>query len=249
MTSNFYDKVAKKFGEYHTNAQYVKECPDEDPESVFKSKLLEVAAPGKIALDVGCADGRFTLSIASYFKKIIAIDISKEMLMSAKNLQKKKGIKNVEFQEQDAKHTAFKDESFNIVYNRRGPSNYAEAYRLLKSGGCHLQIDIGEKDTQEIKEAFGRGQGFGKENELRLNKDIEKLKSIGFDVVYAKEFHYSEFYLTYQDLDLFLQGVPIFEDFDSEKDRRLLEKYVAKYESKKGIQLQRHRVVTVSKKS
>ena len=249
MTGNFYDKVAKKFGEYHTRARYIKECIDEDPEVVFESKLFEVATPEKIALDVGCADGRFTLSIASYFRKIVAIDVSKEMLKSAKNLQQKKRVKNVEFEEQDAKHTTFKDESFDVVYNRRGPSNHKETFRLLKLGGCHLQIDIGEKDCQEIKKVFGRRQGYGQKDESRLKKDVEKLKTIGFDIVYAKEFFYSEFYPTYQDFDLFLQGVPIFEDFDSKKDRKFLEKYVSKYSHKKGIQLQRHRVVTVSKKS
>jgi len=42
--------------------------------------------------------------------------------------------------------------------------------------------------------------------------------------------------------------VPIFEDFDSEKDRKLLEEYVAKFKTENGIRFPRHRVVIVAKK-
>ena len=70
MKNNFYDKVAKKFGGYHTDARYPKEYPNGDPEKVFKEKLLELSGKNKVVLDVGCADGRFTLSIASNFIKL-----------------------------------------------------------------------------------------------------------------------------------------------------------------------------------
>jgi ubiquinone/menaquinone biosynthesis C-methylase UbiE len=248
MSSDFYDKVAKKFGGYYTPDKHTTEYPDEEPEKVFKEKLLELSGKDKIALDVGCADGRFTLSIAPYFKKIIAIDLSGWMLETAKKLQKEKRIENVSFEEQDAHHTTFPDASFDVVYSRRGPSDFMESYRLLKQGGYFVEIDIGEKDCQEIKEIFGRGQGFGEWGNPRTERDKQGLKKAGFEVIFAKEFFYNEYYASYKDLDLFLQGVPIFEDFDSEKDRKFLEDYVAKFQTEKGIKLPRHRVITVSKK-
>lgn len=73
MSNNFYDKVAKKFGGYHTPSKHTTEYPNGEPEKVFKDKLLELSGKDKIALDTGCADGRFTLSIAPCFKKIVAI--------------------------------------------------------------------------------------------------------------------------------------------------------------------------------
>lgn len=92
MSYKFYDKVAKKFGDYgSTGSMRTKECLDREPEDVFKEKLLKESSKDKIALDVGCADGRFTLSIAPNFKKIIAIDLSEGMLSSARKLQKEKG--------------------------------------------------------------------------------------------------------------------------------------------------------------
>jgi len=249
MSYKFYDKVAKKFGDYgSTGSRRTKECLDREPEDVFKEKLLDLSEKTKVALDVGCADGRFTLSIAPNFKKIIAIDLSKGMLQAAKRLQRQKKVKNVSFEIQDAYKTTYESSNFDVVYSRRGPSSFPEAFRLLKSGGYFIEIDIGEKDCQKLKEIFGRGQGFGKWDKPRLDKDRYGLERAGFKVIFAKEYFCNEYYVSYHDLDLFLQGVPIFEDFDSEKDRQLLEKYAAKFNTEKGIKLPRHRVVTVSTK-
>ena len=248
MTTNFYNKVAKKFGDYHTDAKYTKEYPSGDPEEVFKEKLLELGDKNKIVLDVGCADGRFTLSIAPHFQKITAIDLSTGMLDAARKLHKEKGVENVSFEEQNASKTTYADDSFDLVYSRRGPTPFSEFYRLLKSDGHFVGINIGEKDCQDIKEIFGRGQGFGQWNASRLEKDKQELKNAGFEVIYAQDYFCDEYYASYEDLDLFLQGVPIFEDFDSEKDKKFLEEYVAKFKTEKGIRFPRHRVVIVAKK-
>ncbi len=248
MTKNFYNKVASKFGKYHTGAKYTKEYQDKDPEKVFKEKLLELSGKSKIALDVGCADGRFTLSVAPYFQKIVAIDLSAGMLDAARKLQAKEDVKNVSFEEQNAKKTTYENGAFDIVYSRRGPTPFIEFYRLLKSGGCLIGINIGEKDCQEIKEVFGRGQDYGEWDSSRLKKDKKKLEEVGFEVVFSQDYFYVEYFTSYEDFDLFLQGVPIFEDFDSEKDRKFLEEYVAKFGTEKGIKFPRHRVVLVAKK-
>lgn len=248
MSSNFYDKVAKKFGDYHTaHHKHITEYPNGDPEKLFKEKLLELAGKDKVALDVGCADGYFTLSVAPHFKKIVAIDLSKGMLKAAENLQKEKGIKNVSFEYQDIRKIPYKDLSFDVVYNRRGPQDFPQFFRVLKNGGYYIEIRIGENDARALKEIFGRGQGYGQWQSV-LKEDTRELEKSGFKVIYAKEFSYDEYYPSYRDLDLFLQGVPIFEDFGSEKDRKLLQEYVASFQSLKGIRLPRHRVVTVSRK-
>lgn len=249
MTTNFYDKVAKKFGGYHTPHKHITEYPNGDPEKVFKKKLLELSGQDKTVLDVGCADGRFTLSIAPHFQRIIAIDLSSGMLDAARKLQKEKDIENVSFEEQDAGKTTYTNNTFDVVYSRRGPTPFAEFYRLLKSSGYFVGINIGEKDCQEIKEIFGRGQGFGQWNSSRLEKDKQELKNAGFEIVFAQDYFYDEYYASYEDLDLFLQGVPIFEDFDSEKDKKYLEEYVTKFKAERGIKFPRHRVVTIARKS
>jgi len=250
MDSKFYDKVAKKFGSYHTDSSCISEYPDHDPELVFKEKLLEMSGKDIDALDLGCADGRFTLSIAPHFKQVVAIDMSEGMLSAAKKFQKKSTLSHVIFKRMNADHTDFSDESFHVVWSRRGPTPYKEIYRLLKKGGNYIEIDIGEKDCHAIKEVFGKGQNYGDwEKESYLSKIQNEAKNIGYEVVYMKDFIYAEYYASYYDLDLFLQGVPIFEDFDSEKDKNLLETYVYKFQRDKGILLERHRVVCIFRKN
>lgn len=250
MVNCFYDKIAKKFGGYGygTSPQYKSEYPAGEPEKVFKEKLLGLSSKDKIALDIGCADGKFTISVAPFFQKIYGIDISKVNLDIAKSHNDDERSKNVEYSLQDAKHTSFDDSFFNLAYCRRGPSYYEECHRVLKIKGYYLEIGIGEEDTIELKKIFGRGQGYGKWGKSKLNENLKKLQELGFKVVFAENYHYFEYYPSYEELDLFLQGVPIFEDFDSEQDREVLKKYVETFTTDKGIQLSRHRLVMVVQK-
>ena len=252
MSQNFYDKVAKKFGGYGygkgVKAQYKGEYPTDNPEKIFKEKLLELSSKDKIVLDIGCADGKFTLSVAPFFKKVYGIDTSKVNLDIAKSHGDDERSTNVEYSLQDASHTLFEDSFFDIAYCRRGPSYYEEYRRILKANGYYLEIGIGEMDTVELKKIFGRGQGYGKWDKSTLSENLIKLKALGFKVVFAENFHYFEYYPSYKEIDLFLRGVPIFEDFDSEKDKVSLQKYVKQFSTDKGIQLSRHRLVMVVQK-
>ena len=250
MSKNFYDRIAKKFGGYGygTGAKYKSVYPSGDPEKYFKEKLLKLSSKKKTALDIGCADGKFTLQIAPFFKKVYGIDTSKVNLDIAKSVNKNKKVKNVQYFLQNAGNTSFKRKTFDLAYNRRGPSYYKEYNRILKPKGYYLEIGIGERDTIELKKIFGRGQNYGKWNNSRLEEDIKELEKIGFEIVFAKNYYYFEYYPSYEAMDIFLQGVPIFEDFDSEKDRLLLQKYVKKYTSGKGIEVSRHRIVMVVQK-
>jgi len=250
MSENFYDKIAKKLGGYGygISPQYTSEYPTGDPENIFKKKLLGLGSRDKIALDIGCADGKFTLSIAPFFQKVYGIDTSKINLDIAKSHSSDPRSENIEYLLQDANQTSFKDSFFDLVYCRRGPSCYVEYRRVLKTSGHYLEIGIGEMDTIELKKIFGRGQNYGKWDTSILDINLKELQAIGFKVIFAENFHYFEYYPSYEELNLFLQGVPIFEDFDSERDKVALQKYVKKFSTDKGIQLSRHRLVMVVQK-
>jgi len=252
MVNNFYDKVAKKFGGYgYGNGRkptYKSEYPAGDPEKIFKEKLADLGSKDKIALDIGCADGKFTLSVAPFFQKVFGIDTSKVNLDIAIGNGEDERSKNVEYSLQDASHTSFENSFFDIAYCRRGPSNYEEYYRILKTNGYYLEIGIGEEDTIELLKIFGRGQGYGKWSKSKLDKNLKKFQALGFKVIFAKNYHYFEYYPSYEELDLFLQQVPIFEDFDSEQDKVVLHRYVKEFTLDKGIQLSRHRLVMVVQK-
>ena len=126
MSKDFYDKVAKKLGGYGygISPQYEKEFPAGDPEKIFKEKIIELSSKDKTALDIGCADGKFTLSIAPPFQKIYGIDTSKVNLGIAESHSDDERSKNVEYSLQDASNTSFNDSFFDLAYCRRGPSYY-----------------------------------------------------------------------------------------------------------------------------
>lgn len=248
MFQDFYDKVAKKFGNYTTPAKYIQEFSSGEPDKIFKQRLLKLSGKEKTVLDSGCGDGRFTLAIAPYFGKVIGNDTSKLMLKSAVKLQKGKGIKNIEFIQKNTRDLHYPSNYFDVIYARRAVAIYSLFHRILKPGGYFLSIDIGEKDTKDIKLVFGRGQSYGKWDASALKKNVAEIKRAGFEIIYAKDFYYNEYYLSCDDLDIFLQGVPIFEDYSSEKDRTHLEEYVKKFQKKKGVNLPRHRIVLIAKK-
>lgn len=249
--ANFYDRVAKKFGGYAfgTNKpKYTSEYTDGNPEDVFKAKLISLAGRDQNVLDIGCGDGKFTFEVAENFQHIQGIDNSEELIKIALSKKEELDIDNVDFKLEDARKISFPDETFDIAFCRRGPSSYREYYRVLRKGGYYLEIGIGEQDCADIKKIFGRGQNYGGWNQSRLAMDKEEFIKIGFKIIYTEDFFYKEYYDSIDELDNFLQGVPIFEDFDSEKDRANLEMYCTKFQTDKGVLLPRHRIVYVIQK-
>jgi ubiquinone/menaquinone biosynthesis C-methylase UbiE len=251
MSIGFYNKVAKKFGGYSygtNNPEYITEYSEGEPEADFKKHILDFSGKVKSALDVGCGDCKFAFSIAGNFREIVGIDNSKELLKVAKSKQKELKNRNIKYFQTDANKLNFEKESFDLAFSRRGPTPYRKIYRVLKPGGVFIVIGIGEKDTMDLKVTFGRGQSYGKWNKSKLMETQSEVEKIGYEVIYAKDYFYDEYYKTYKDMDIFLQGVPIFENFDSQKDNTFLKKYADKYKTEKGINLPRHRVVFVFRK-
>lgn len=247
-TKDFYDAVAARFGEYRTPARHTADYPAGDPEAVFEWHLRASADPTKRALDVGCGDGRFTLAMADAFREIVGIDRSAGMLAVAGRRRREHGVANVRFVRAEAQTAPFRDRSFAVVYSRRGPTPYDELARLLEHGGSCLHVGIGERDARELKEVFGRGQGFERRHTSWLAGSRARQESAGLRVVVAEEYLYDEHYPTREDLETFLQGVPIFEDFDPEADRARLDAYAVRARTSDGIRLPRHRFVTVAQK-
>lgn len=68
----------------------------EYPEDTIKTIIAKVNANGNgRLLDIGCGDGRLTLLLAKYFKEIVAVDISPEMIEEGTRRAKEAGISNI----------------------------------------------------------------------------------------------------------------------------------------------------------
>ncbi|MFJ4828916.1 class I SAM-dependent methyltransferase [Streptomyces sp. NPDC088747] len=237
----FYSEVATKFGGYSSGAQRTTSYPQGDPEEHFDTLVRAVGSPDARLLDVGCADGRNLLAIAPEFGRVDALDLSVEMLASAERHRVESGLTHVEFTVGDASETGFPDETFDVVTSRRGPLFPQEFHRLLRSGGSVVFMGIGERDVQALKETFGRGQLYGRWTGVPVvQEERRRLEEAGFTVDDEREFSYDEYFHTAEDLDRFLQMVPIFEDYDSVRDLNAFERYAARAATPEGIHLPRH---------
>jgi SAM-dependent methyltransferase len=250
--TNFYDKLAKKFGGYgfaHDGLEYRSVYPNGNPEQEFYDAVKIVSGLDRKALDIGCGDGIFSFRVADSFARIDGIDNSKELIKIAVKKQGELGVKMTYFVFDDASAMLYDDESFDVAFNRRGPSFYDEYARVLKPQGTYIEIGIGEQDTRSLKEVFGRGQGFGQWTTRRIDRDKLLFAASGLSIIRAEDYFYKELYPSREMFGKFLEGVPIFEDFDPIKDANLLDAYYSTHTTENGeVELTRHRVLYVLQK-
>ena len=150
MSMEWYDIIAKKNGGYKNNATYKVEGVS--GESIFEKQLIELIKESKIVLDAGCGHGEFTLKISKYSRKIIGFDNSIELIRLANELLIDSQVCNLEFVlagTNDKDGLPFKDESFDLIYTRRGPTSIIRNCHLLKPGGIMLGIHSAAKDMVE----------------------------------------------------------------------------------------------------
>ncbi len=83
--AEIYDDQMESFRDYENEAKLIIDgCGFKNPEN-------------STVIDIGCGTGAFAIHAAKYFKKVYAVDVSKEMLHIAKSKAKVKGIENIEF--------------------------------------------------------------------------------------------------------------------------------------------------------
>ena len=113
------------------------------------SRLVELLdpKPNEIALDVGTGTGFTAMEIAHRVSRVVAIDITEEMLQQARKLAAERGILNIQFEKGDALEVPYNESSFDVVTTRRAAHHFVdvgkflgEAARVLKDGG-RLGID------------------------------------------------------------------------------------------------------------
>jgi SAM-dependent methyltransferase len=199
-------------------------------------------------LDLGTGGGEALLKIAKSVEKAYGIDNSKSMISTAnKNLAKSK-TPNVEFKLADTKKIPFPNEYFDVITCRHAPFSVKEMFRVLKPNGIFITQQVGEKDKQNIKKIFGRGQSFGEKVGTLMGKYIEELKKFGFKILRKDTYNAIEYYASMEDLIFLLKNTPIIPEFDIGKDQKYLEELERKYKTKDGIKTNSFRFLIIGKK-
>ncbi len=102
-------------------------------------KTRNALANSDRVLEIGCGTGIVTLGIADAVENVIATDISRQMIATAREKAKKRSVANVEFQVNDGYSLPYEANSFdavllfNILHFIKEPEQVLqEAHRLLK---------------------------------------------------------------------------------------------------------------------
>lgn len=112
--------------------------------------LVEMAdpRPGWVGLDVATGAGHMALAFAPRIARMIASDITEEMLAEARALADGRGLTNFETVIAPADRLPFDDASLDLVCCRLAAHHFpdaaafvAEAARVLKSGGTFALVD------------------------------------------------------------------------------------------------------------
>ncbi len=118
-------------------------------DKVVLDRIIALAQPksADVVLDVATGTGHTAFAFAPHVRETIGTDVTLEMLIEARKLKAKFGMRNVEFRLADVHELPFDDGTFDMVTCRRSAHHFAnmvkalqEMKRALKRGG-RLVID------------------------------------------------------------------------------------------------------------
>jgi SAM-dependent methyltransferase len=108
-----------------------------------------LAQNAELALDLGAGGGHVSYALAPHARRVIATDLSSEMLAAVTRTAHEKGLSNIETAQAPAEHLPFEDETFDFVASRFSAHHWRdfdaglrEARRTLKRGGRAAFVDV-----------------------------------------------------------------------------------------------------------
>ena len=120
-------------------------------------RLVELVKPARdwIVLDIATGAGHTAAAFAPHVARVVASDLTPEMLTEARKLAEAKGLANMETATADAERLPFGDKSFDLVTCRIAPHHFpdvaafvAESWRVLKPGGLFALVDNVTPDAE-----------------------------------------------------------------------------------------------------
>ena len=113
-------------------------------------EVLDLAQPKAtdLALDVATGTGNTALALAPFVRRVVGLDLTREMLAHAGRLTSERSVANAEWVLGDASRLPFADDSFDVYTVRAAPHHFTdfdaflfEALRVLKPGGSAAFVD------------------------------------------------------------------------------------------------------------
>lgn len=171
------DIIISQFGD---KAQNYRLSPTHSNKDDLK-RMIEILKPDSksVGLDIATGAGHTAVTLAKYIEKVIAIDITPQMLKQANELSNSLNINNIDFEIGDVHNLKYEDNSFDIITCRYAAHHFYnikmalnEVYRVLKPNGKLYILDCSVYNLKECREKI---------NKIELLRDNSHVWSYSLD--------------------------------------------------------------------
>ena len=159
-------------------------------------EVLDLARPrpGDLALDVATGTGNTAFALAPYVRRVIGLDLTREMLDEARRIAAERKVMNVDWVIGDAAHLPFEDSTFDTYVVRAAPHHFvdvdaflAEAHRVLKPDRDAAFVDCAPPlPARDVLHEVEVRRDPSHVMSLTLDEWIGKLQLAGFQVESAQ---------------------------------------------------------------
>ncbi len=122
-TEDFFNKNANSYATSKSHAN------DDDLKILINSLNLKDNYTG---LDIATGTGFTAIELAKHIKRVIAIDITDNMINEAKKLANQNSLDNIGFINENAEHMEFNDSYFDVITCRRAAHHFHDKNKVMK---------------------------------------------------------------------------------------------------------------------
>ena len=171
-------------------ANYAKAAFHTSPERLQEVLELAQPQPTDLALDVATGTGNTALALAPFVRRVVGVDLTREMLAHARRLTGERSVPNAEWVLGDASRLPFPDDAFDVYTVRAAPHHFTdfdgflgEALRVLKPGAAAAFVDCAAPPAaRDVLHDVEMRRDPSHIRSLTLAEWTERLEQAGFQV-------------------------------------------------------------------
>jgi len=227
--------------------------PETEPWAWDQQIRAALTASARV-LDIGTGGGEVFGEYAGACELGLGVDRNEERIGVA---QRDASKPNLRFGVMDGTMLALRDASLDVVLARCADYDPAEVHRVLRPGGTFLTLQMADRDTQNVFDAFGWGS-YGRYWRARFEAQAKPYRTsldaaadyqdLGCTEIRYEDYDVPQYFRNVEALVLFLKASPLPERFDPEVHHEAVARLIRNYGSERGIETNAHRELLVVRK-
>ena len=160
-------------------------------------EVLDLAQPRQddLALDVATGTGNTAFALAPYVRRVIGLDLTREMLDQARRIAGERGIENANWVIGDAGRLPFAEGTFDLYVVRAAPHHFPdvdaflrEAFRVLKPGSAAVFVDCAPPvAARDVLHEVEMRRDPSHVRSLTVDEWVRNMEGAGFEVETATD--------------------------------------------------------------